>query len=92
MRFMKIHEIEVHISDFRRIFKNSDKSTDFIDLSPWDLKNTKYVFMVQVPYVFQDGAPDYQLEFRQLNCYKGFSCEFYFRGVCLWIGTIELTF
>ena len=28
----------------------------------------------------------------QLNCYKGFSCEFYFRGVCLWIGTIELTF
>ena len=32
------HEIEVHISDFRRIFKNSDESMDFTDLPPWDLQ------------------------------------------------------
>ena len=28
-------------------------------------KSKKYVFMVQVPSVFQDGAPDHKLEYRQ---------------------------
>ena len=61
MKFMKIHEIEVHISDFRRILKNSGESMDFTDLSPWELESKKYVFMVQVPSVFQGGAPDHKL-------------------------------
>ena len=30
------HEIEVHISDFRRILKNSDESMNFTDVSPWN--------------------------------------------------------
>ena len=36
MIFMNIHEIEVHISDFTIILKNSDESMDFADLSPWN--------------------------------------------------------
>ena len=37
-KFIKINEIEVHISDFRIILKNSDESMDFTDLPPWDLQ------------------------------------------------------
>ena len=29
-------------------------------------KSKKYVFMVQVPSVFQDGAPDHKLEYREI--------------------------
>ena len=36
MKLIQIHEIEVNISDFRKIFKNSDESMDFTDLSPWN--------------------------------------------------------
>ena len=40
MNIHEIHEtnneIEVHISDFTRLLKNSDKSMNFTDLSPWN--------------------------------------------------------
>ena len=38
MKFMKIHEIQISISNFRRILKNSDESMDFTDLTPCDLQ------------------------------------------------------
>ena len=36
MKFVKNNEIEVNISDFRIILKNSDESMDCTDLSPWN--------------------------------------------------------
>ena len=37
MKSMKKQEFEI-IFDFTIIFRNSDESMDFIDLSPWDLQ------------------------------------------------------
>ena len=63
---VKNNEIEVNISDFRRILKNSDESMDFTDVCHHGTsKSKKYVFMVQVPSVFQGGGPDHKLEFRE---------------------------
>ena len=65
MKFMNIHEIEVHISDFRIILKNSDESMGSLICHHGTSTSNKYVFMVQVRSVFQGGAPDHKLEFRQ---------------------------
>ena len=62
---MKNNEIEVHMSDFRRILKNSSKSMDSQICHHGTSQSKKYVFMVQIPSVFQGGAPDHKLEFRE---------------------------